>query len=72
MIVTILGLVLHLIQTIGYLRFALRNPSPTMIILDLLGFVIPSCLLFAVSSFRFVLIEDFLSQQFCMAFNMVA
>ena len=57
MIVTILGLVLHLIQTIGYLRFALRNPSPTMIILDLLGFVIPSGLLLAVSSFRFVLID---------------
>ena len=72
MVVTILGLILHFIETIGYLRFALRNPSPTMIVLDIVGFVLPSCLLLAVSSFRFVLIEDLLSQQFCMAFNMVA
>ena len=57
MVVTILGLILHLTQTIGYFSFAPKNPSRTMIVLDLIGFVLPSGLLLAVSSFRFVLID---------------
>ena len=72
MIVIILGLILHLTQTIGYFSLALKNPSPTMFVLDLVGFVLPSYLLLIVSSFRFVLIEDFSFQKFCMTFNLVA
>ena len=72
MVVTILGLILHLTQTIGYFSFTPINPTPTMIVLDLIGFVLPSGLLLAVSTYRFILIEDFSFQQFSMTFNLVA
>ena len=78
MVATILGLILHLAQTIGYFWYLANmcTPSPTtdpdiiltscpyqptlspaMMVLDVVGFILPSYLLLIVYSFRFVLLN---------------
>ena len=67
MVATILGLILHLAQTIGFFWY-LAKASPAMVVLDrshlvlvlvldLFGFILPSYLLLIVYSFRFVLLN---------------
>ena len=54
MVVTILGLLLHATQTIGSLWYLPETPTPTIVVSDLVGFILPSYLLLIVSSFRLV------------------
>ena len=74
MVATILGLILHLAQTIFFLVMV---ESPAMVdwrlvVLDLVGLILPTYLLLIVYSFRFVLLKYFEPQQFFMTFNRVA
>ena len=74
MVATILGLILHLAQTIF---FSVMVESPAMVdwslvVLDLVGIILPSYLLLIVYSFRFVLLKDFEPHQFFMTFIRVA
>ena len=68
MVATILGLILHLAQTI-YFSFMV---DWRLVVLDLVGLILPTYLLLVVYSFRFVLLKDFEPQQFFMTFNRVA
>merc|ERR1712055_84425 len=45
MVATILGLILHLAQTIFFSSSFRESQPPTMIVLDLVGFILPSYLL---------------------------
>ena len=67
MVATILGLLMHLAQTIGLFWYS-TNASPAMVVrkrsdlvivlvLDLVGFILPSYLLLIVHSFRFTLLN---------------